>query len=125
MNRVAAMSLLFAAAVGCTGIAIELRAISEGELLEYASMPYDKGRFGASPAVLGALNDVAVRVDYFCSDVCPDYTVRVIHLEVAPERCAQAGGVEKTMVIPIAIAAMTRVFCFPKILADNWEAYVK
>ena len=76
--------------------------------------------------MLGLLNDSPVVADYICSDVCPDYTVRVIHYELSEgQTCNSVGGVEKALRIPVAIAATDKVFCFPRVLVDNWEQYQK
>ncbi|HXK22260.1 MAG TPA: hypothetical protein VMS55_06230 [Myxococcota bacterium] len=99
-------------------------SISESELLAYASAPYD--RVEIKHVVLGLLNDSPVVADYICSDVCPDYTVRVIHYELSEgQTCNSVGGVEKALRIPVAIAATDKVFCFPRVLVDNWEQYQK
>ena len=96
--------------------------ISEDELLAYASAPYD--RVDQERVTLGMLNRTTVVVDFICSDFCPDYTVRVIHYELrAGQTCSSAGGVEKPVRIPVGIAATDRVFCFPKVLVDNWHEY--
>ena len=128
MNRIPAARLIpvgvaLVATTACLG---EQGAMSEALLLEYASTPYKKGAHGADHQVLGKLNDVDVVVDFICSDVCPDYTVRIIHFDVEPgPKCDEIGGVEQSVVVPIAIAAMPKLFCFPKILTDNWEAYLR
>lgn len=100
--------------------------ISDDQLLSYASAPYDKNRIEKQKDPLGLLNGTPVVADFICSDLCPAYTVRVIHFELGREKnCAAAGGVEKAIRIPVSIAAMDKVFCFPKVLADNWEKYQK
>jgi hypothetical protein len=67
-----------------------------------------------------------VVVDYICSDVCPNYTVRIIHFAVeAGSACAAVGGVEKSVVVPIGIGATPRTFCFPKVIAEHWDAYIR
>ncbi len=100
--------------------------MSGASLLEYASKPYDKGAHGAEHQVLGAMGSVKVVVDFVCSDLCPAYTVRVIHFDVKPGgNCTEVGGVTKTILVPVSIAAMQRPYCFPKILTDNWNRYVR
>jgi hypothetical protein len=69
--------------------------------------------------VLGTLDGVPVRVDTFCSDVCPDYTVRVVYLQPpAGKTCAEAGGVEVAVSIPYSIARRMQTFCLPKAVVD-------
>lgn len=103
-----------------------IRPISDDQLLSYASAPYDKNHIEKQKDLLGLLNGTLVVVDFICSDICPAYTVRVIHFELGRVKsCAAAGGVEKAIRIPVSIAAMDKVFCFPKVLTDNWERYQK
>ena len=124
-DAVARFVLLAAAAIGASACRGDPSPISEASLLEYATTPYEKRPFEPRQ-VLGQINDVTVVADFICADVCPDYTVRIIHFDVEPgPKCARAGGVEKSVVVPIAIAATTRAFCFPKVLTDNWDAYVR
>ena len=119
------LAIYFAFACVCNGCFRNTQALSDAALLSYASSEYDK-RLAIESRALGSLNGTDVLVDYFCGDVCPNYTVRVIHFAVEPgPRCIEAGGVERSVVIPVAIAAMERTFCFPRILADNWESYVR
>jgi hypothetical protein len=103
-----------------------IRPISEDQLLSYATDSYDKNHIEKQHDLLGQLNGTNVVVDYICSDLCPFYTVRVIHYELRKEQnCASAGGVEKALRIPVSIATTDKVFCFPKVLTDNWEKYQK
>jgi len=131
MNRIHAACLLplavtLVATSACLGQSGESGGLSEASLLEYASTPYKKAAHGEGREVLGELNDVSVVVDFICGDVCPDATVRIIHFDVEPgPKCTEIGGVERSIVVPVAIAAMPRVYCFPRILTDNWDAYVR
>ncbi len=69
---------------------------------------------------LGRHHGVAVVADFPCGDVCPDYTTRIIHYDVAPgPACAKAGGVEEIKMIPRGIAVMRQPFCVPKVLAGK------
>ena len=102
------------------------RPISDDQLLSYASAPYDKNRIEKQKDLLGLLNGTPVVADFICSDLCPAYTVRVIHFELGKvKNCDAAGGVEKAIRIPVSIASTDKVFCFPKVLTDNWEKYQK
>lgn len=101
-------------------------SISESALLSYASTSYDKYRIEKQPVVLGLLDGTPIVADFICSDLCPNYTVRVIHFDLnKDQRCSSVGGVEKVIRIPVSIATMDKVFCFPRVLADNWEKYQK
>ena len=67
------------------------------------------------PRTLGTHNGTPVMVYYTCSDVCPDYTKRVVRYNVLPgPACEQAGGVVKEIVVPMGIAAGKRRFCIPR-----------
>ncbi len=121
----ARLAALFAAAA-VSGCAARPPLISETDLLEYASRAYDKALYAEGRIVLGRLNDTNVVADFVCSDLCPASTVRIIHFDVEPgPSCAEVGGVERLVTVPVAITVMERAFCFPKALADNWDAYIR
>jgi 5,10-methylene-tetrahydrofolate dehydrogenase/methenyl tetrahydrofolate cyclohydrolase len=72
------------------------------------------------------LDGTPVIAEFICSDVCPDYTVRVIRYELKKDQtCSRVGGVEKALRIPVGIAATDKKFCFPKVLVNNWDKYQK
>lgn len=127
MQRVGPLSILFllAAVAGCKAEAPNT-SISDKELLDYASQRYDKGRFKEPSFTLGQLNGVEVVVEYICSDVCPAYTIRIIHFTVPVKAtCESVGGVEKAVTVPMGIALARRIYCFPRVLTENWEKYIK
>ncbi len=98
----------------------ELRALSDKDVAAYAATRLDLRHLPPYHFALGALAGVPVWVDLFCSDVCPDYTKRVIHLEpLAGETCASSGGVEKGVEVPFGIGAREETFCLPKVLAKQ------
>jgi hypothetical protein len=97
------------------------RAISDAELLDYATGPYDRAKMMGKRIVLGLNHDTRVIAIFPCSDVCPHYTTRVIHYDVPLARCAEVAGVEKMVPVPYAIAMIMQPFCIPKVLADSWE----
>ncbi len=123
MNQhVAIVVFVAVAACGCS----QFRPISEAELLEYASTPYERAAYGSPRQVLGVLNDANVVVDFICSDLCPSNTVRIVHFDLEPgTSCAEVGGVQKDVLVPVAIIVTLRAFCFPNVLAANWSAYVR
>lgn len=97
-------------------------SISEDELLAYACAPYDN--VDERSVLLGHLDGGRVVADFICSDVCPDHTVRVIHYELDPgQTCGSVGGIEKPVTVPVGIGTTDQVFCFPKLLVDNWQRY--
>ena len=118
-------SLAVTTAVGCAA-STKGTSISEADLLDYATRQYDKALYQDPPHSLGSLNGAQVVVEYICSDVCPAYTVRIIHLAVPVDAtCESVGGVQKSMVVPIAIGVTKKDFCFPRILVTHWEEYVR
>ena len=125
MNRLT--TFLVASAAGLAAPACsQLRVTTEAELLSYASTPYRAGEHGAPRQALGKLNGVDVIVDFICSDLCPAYTVRVIRFDVEPgPHCTEIGGVERSVIVPVAITSRSVAYCFPRVLAENWSAYVR
>jgi hypothetical protein len=56
--------------------------------------------------------------DFPCSDLCPAYTTRIIHYDVAPgPPCDAAGGVTQLRLVPFSIGTREEAFCIPKPLA--------
>ncbi len=115
------------AAVACSASLVApggTRELSDAELLEYASAPYDKAEMMNKRAILGTHHGAKVLAEFPCSDICPTYTVRVIHYDISSrETCAKAGGVMRPMRVPRGIASHDEGFCFPKVLSDNWSQY--
>ena len=69
--------------------------------------------------VLGTHHHTNVLVTTRCSDVCPAYTVRVVHyaLEQGPA-CEAAGGVMAKVITPVGIGAIPKEFCVPTVLFE-------
>ena len=99
--------------------------LSDAALMAYASHSYDKRSNMNTHLALGKNRAVPLVADFPCSDVCPDYTVRVIHYDVPVSSCSDAGGVLKSLTVPVGISATEETFCFPKVLVDNWNRYVR
>jgi hypothetical protein len=75
---------------------------------------------------VGRYKGVPVMAEFPCSDVCPQYTVRIIHYRLpADASCASVGGVEKQVLVPIAIAVMPQTFCIPEPLVASGQFYGK
>ena len=93
-------------------------------LLDYASRSYDKRKMMGTKASLGMHNGVPLIAEFPCSDVCPDYTARIIHYDLKEdETCSQAKGIEKAVLVPVGIGRTERSFCFPAVLVENWHKY--
>lgn len=98
--------------------AAEPRALSDADLVAYAAAPYDQAAMMGKRITLGLHHGVAVVAEFPCSDVCPQYTKRIIHYDIAPgAACEAAGGVTQGRLVPFSIAVVMRDFCIPKPLA--------
>ncbi|MGN2252882.1 hypothetical protein ACFWZ4_05865 [Frateuria sp. GZRe12] len=123
----AVLTLLFTlAGAGCTTRASEPGLLDDAALAAYAAKPFDKHAMMGRTVELGRNHGVAVVAEFPCSDVCPQYTVRIIHYRL-PEGadCASAGGVEKTVGVPVAIAVLPKTFCVPEALVDSGGYYTR
>ncbi|MEP7184630.1 MAG: hypothetical protein ABI767_02230, partial [Rhodanobacter sp.] len=89
----AALGVSLAMATACIASPTEMDAAA---LKAYAGKPWDKAALMHSTVDLGSYHGVPVMAEFPCADVCPQYTVRIIHLRLpADANCAGAGGVEK------------------------------
>ncbi len=93
--------------------------ISDEQLLQYAKSSFDKKEVWGKDFILGYHNDIPVRVSFPCSDVCPDYTIRIVRYDVDLSDCTSIGGEIKSIHVPVGIGAMAKEFCFPKVIVDN------
>lgn len=94
--------------------------ISDAEIARIAAAPFDKRDKEFDHDVLGIHNGLIVIADYPCGDVCPDYTVRIIHYDrpAGPE-CTAAGGVNAERMVPRGIAVTRQSFCVPRVIANR------
>lgn len=100
--------------------------LTDQDIIEFAARPYNKYTTPNKQIILGKHRGNMVRVDYFCADLCPDYTIRVIHYKPREKKsCSAIGGVEKTLMIPVSIFKEPRTFCFPQYLIENWHRYIQ
>ena len=92
----------------------------------YANKPWDKAALMHTTVELGAYKGIPVIAEFPCSDVCPQYTKRIIHYRLpADATCASVGGVEKQVLVPIAITVLPKTFCIPEPLVASGLFYVK
>jgi hypothetical protein len=92
-----------------------IQPISDVQLTAIARMPYVPAKSIPPSRILGINHGETVVADYRCSDICPAYTVRIIHYAIEPgPRCTAIGGVVAHRTVPTGIAATTRAFCIPK-----------
>ena len=95
-------------------------------LQAWAGQPWDKAALMNTTVELGRYRNVPVVAEFPCSDVCPQYTVRIIHYQLPPEAsCASVGGVEKEVLVPIAITVRSKTFCIPEPLVASGQYYTK
>ena len=100
--------------------------LTDGEVLNYASTGYDKKLYDQPPKILGSLRGYEVVVEYKCSDICPNYTVRVIRFELPDGgSCNEAGGRYTYFELPPFSVQPEGGYCVPAVLLDNWDRYVK
>ncbi|MCX7515061.1 hypothetical protein [Frateuria sp. STR12] len=123
---VALATLFILAGASCTTRAGEPGLLDDAALKAYAARPFDKHAMMGQTVELGRNHGLPVVAEFPCSDVCPQYTVRIIHYRL-PEGadCAAAGGVEKTVGVPVAIAVMPKTFCVPGALAAGGGYYTR
>ncbi len=97
--------------------------VSDTQILAYATQAYDRDKLMFKREVLGRHNGLDVVADHPCSDVCPRYTVRIVHYDigVGPE-CAKAGGVVRDLRVPMGPGAVTKAFCMPRVLSTLGRA---
>lgn len=67
--------------------------------------------------MLGVHKGAPVIVDVRCGDICPQYTVRIVHytLDTGPA-CAKIGGDTAMIAVPAGIGVITQKFCIPHVL---------
>ena len=94
-----------------------LAPIEDGFLIDFVGQDFDPMSERTQwPRTLGLHHGVPVIVSYTCSDVCPDYTKRIVRYNLlAGEECAQAGGVSKDSVVPRGIGVGLRRYCIPAV----------
>ena len=136
MRKLASIMSIFLAvvgvAIGATACATApepapvLAQMDTAALQAYADKPWDKAALMNTTIELGRYRDVPVVAEFPCSDVCPNYTVRIIHYRLpANISCASVGGVEKHVLVPVAITVLPKMFCIPEPLVASGQYYAK
>jgi hypothetical protein len=93
-------------------------SLSDRQLLEYANSSFNSSEMMFKDFILGYHKGVPVEVSFPCSDVCPQYTMRIIRYNVSLSDCVSVGGEVKAIYVPIAIGVLPKEFCFPKVIVD-------
>ncbi len=110
-------------ATASTGMPAQIDAAA---LQAWAGRPWDKAALMNTTVDVGRYRGVPVVAEFPCSDVCPQYTVRIIHYQLPPgASCAGVGGVEKQVLVPVAITVLPKTFCIPEPLAASGLYYAK
>lgn len=124
-SAVAILAVLVAlAGEGCATRAGEPGLLDDAALSAYAAKPFDKRAMMGQTIELGRNHGLPVVAEFPCSDVCPQYTVRIIHYRLPPHAdCAGVGGVQKSVLVPVAITVLPKDFCVPKALVDSGDYY--
>ena len=130
MRSLTSVVTVFAAvagmAIGATACAGTPAQMDAAALQAWAGQPWDKAALMNTTVALGRYRNVPVVAEFPCSDVCPQYTVRIIHYQLPPEAsCASVGGVEKEVLVPIAITVRPKTFCIPQPLVASGQYYAK
>jgi hypothetical protein len=108
---------LLAAVPSAPAAAKPLPRLTDRDVVRLAAAPFDKRKLMFRRLVLGRHDGLALVADHPCGDVCPAATRRIIHYDLAPERCAKAGGVVVEELVPAGIAVRRKPYCEPKVLA--------
>lgn len=118
--------VLMLANAGCAVLAGEPGQLDAAALQANAAKPWDKASLMHTTVPMGSYRGVPVVAEHPCGDVCPQYTVRIIHYQLPAEAsCASVGGVEKEMLVPIAITVRMKTFCIPAPLVASGNYYSK
>ncbi len=123
------MAVLMAVAgmgIGTTACAAAQAQMDAAALQGYAGKPWNKAALMNTTVELGRYRNVPVVAEFPCSDVCPQYTVRIIHYRLPSDvSCASVGGVEKKVLVPVAITVLPKTFCIPEPLVASGQYYAK
>jgi hypothetical protein len=108
--------LAVAAFLAAVPAAASTDALGDGDLVARANA-VRSAKDGPVDRILGVHKGAQVFVDVRCSDVCPAYTVRIIHYMIGPgPGCTQLGGDVAAVAVPVGIATMNQDFCIPHVL---------
>ncbi len=130
MRRLTSIMAVFIAVagmdIGATACATAPAQMDATALHAYAGKPWDKATLMNTTVELGRYQNVPVVAEFPCSDVCPQYTVRIIHYRLPPDvSCASVSGVEKKVLVPVAITVLPKTFCIPEPLVASELYYAK
>jgi len=116
-------ALALAAAAFAMAASVSAETLTADQLVARATAVF-ANKEGPKDPLLGTYNGAPVSVLVACGDICPAYTVRVIHYDVpAGKNCAALGGSDMSVIVPYGIAAGPESFCIPDPLVkkDLWS----
>jgi hypothetical protein len=99
--------------------------LTDQDVLDYATAWYDKEEMMFERVEVGSHNGMLLIAEFPCSDLCPDNTTRVIRYDVENGECEALGGVLHMVFVPSDIAMVETEYCFPGVLVENWEKYIR
>ena len=110
--------LILAALTSSLVTACGPRSLSDADLTAYARTPYDAREMQDKTVVLGVHRGFRVLVEFPCSDLCPNYTTRLIHYDLpADATCTANGGAIVKLDTPLGTGSMPVPYCVPRVLA--------
>ncbi|MDO8657014.1 MAG: hypothetical protein Q7K45_07295 [Nanoarchaeota archaeon] len=115
--------LLLLVITGCSsfpGIDDNMEFLSDQEVLDYVQSPYNKGEMMNKNIYLGIHQGNILKARYPCSDVCPDYTTKIVFYDLNIKECIQRDGSIVTRTVPVGIGSSQGRFCVPKVLTDTF-----
>ncbi len=95
------------------------KELTDKEILDYAKTSFNQSEMMFKDFILGYHNGIPVRAWFPCSDICPDYTTKIIHYNVSINQCKEIGGSIAIIYVPVGIASSREEFCVPTVLTDN------
>ena len=112
---------LLALVIGVSGCG--LRPLTDADLVRISSSSFDKRAMEGKHVRLGRHMGTAVVADFPCADLCPQYTVRIIHYDVEPgPSCSARGGKTVLIGVPIGGSGLRPTpYCVPRVLAERVE----
>lgn len=129
ISTMSGLAVVVGVAIGASACATVSAAPAQKEaaaLQARAAKPWDKASMMHTTVPFGSYRGVPVVAEHPCSDVCPQYTVRIIHYQLpADVSCASVGGVEKQVLVPVAITVLPKTFCIPEPLVASGAYYAK
>lgn len=91
----------------------ELIVLDAKFLKEYITGRFDKREMMHKTIVLGSYKDTRVISEHPCSDMCPDYTIRIVRYDIDVNNCDKVAGTKKAFNVPVGIAVMLKEYCVP------------